>query len=186
MGAEEIVKLVRGTADPAFAIDSFGLITAWNTASEELFGLTSKEAIGQPCHEIVQGTDEAVVICSDHCGIQQALQTNRPVANFDLQIQTKLGRQWCNISVLFVTEPGSRLHHAVHIVHPREMRKRLEQLVRDFLVSHTELTTDNAVRLLSSARISTSNLTLTVREREILRLLAKGISSKAKSLPENS
>lgn len=179
MGAEQIVRLVQGTADPAFAIDGLGLISAWNAAAELLFGLTSIEAIGQPCHEILRGTDEGVGTCSDHCAIQQALQMNRPVRNFDLQIQTRTGRQWCNISILIVSEPGSALRHAVHIVHPREMRKRLEQMVRDFLVSQTELSPEVAARLLSSARASGATIELTARETEILKLLSRGMTNKA-------
>jgi PAS domain S-box-containing protein len=179
MGAEQIVNLVRGTADPAFAIDGSGLISAWNTAAEELFGLKLIEAIGRPCHEILQGTDEGGVTCSEHCAIKQALAMNHPVANFDLQVQTKTGPQWCNISVLSVTEPRSASRHAVHIVHPREMRKRLERLLRDFLVSQTELNPEVAARLFSPVRVATSNVKLTSREIEILRLLARGTRSRA-------
>src|SRR5438067_555094 len=175
MSAHSIIKLVEETADPAFAIDGLGLVGAWNASAEELFGLRSVEAIGQPCHEILQGTDEGGVICSEHCAIQQALEKNRPVTNFDLQVQTKIGPQWCNISILIVTESRSASRHAVHIVHPR---KRLEQLIRDFLVTETELTPEAAARLLSSARVATTNVRLTSREIEILRLLARGATTR--------
>jgi len=118
------------------------------------------------------------VTCSEHCAIQQALKLNRPVANFDLQVQTRTGRQWCNISILFVTEPRTASRHAVHIVHPREVRKRLELLVRDFLVSETELTPEVAARLVSSVRVPASNVNLTAREIEILQFLARGAATK--------
>lgn len=178
MSAQAIARLVEGTADPAFAMDCSGLISAWNGAAEELFGLSSIEAIGQPCHDIVQGSDEGVT-GSEHRAIQQALEINRPIPNFDLQVQTKTGRQWCNISILIASEPGSALRHAVHIIHPREMRKRLEQMVRDFLVSQTELTPEVAAQLVSSVRVATSNVKLSGRETEILQLLARGTRTRA-------
>ena len=67
MPAKQIAKLVEGTADAAFAIDDSGLISAWNKAAEELFGLSSAEAIGRACYEVVQGTDEGGIVCSEHC-----------------------------------------------------------------------------------------------------------------------
>jgi len=179
MNPQSIVRLVNGTADPAFAIDSLGLISAWNHAAIELFGLDAREAIGRPCHEILKGTDESGVTCSERCAIKQALEANRPMRNFDLQVETHAQRQWCNISILIVTDPPSASSHAVHIIHPREMRKRLEMLMRDFVVRETELTPEAAAHLLSSARVITDSVTLTARETEILRLLARGMNTNA-------
>ena len=178
MASDEIAKLVRGTADPALAINCSGVISAWNLAAENLFGLSSSEALGRACHDILQGTDEGGVTCSEHCAIQQALEVNRPFENFDLQIQTKTGRQWCNISILMVSEARSDIRHAVHIIHPREMRKRFEQLIRDFLINQTDLAPEVASQLVSKVRLATRNVRLTARETEILALLANGTSTK--------
>src|SRR5437588_5845585 len=57
MDSKQIRRLVAGTADAAFTVDVSGLISAWNTMAEELFGLSSTEAIGRGCHEILQGND---------------------------------------------------------------------------------------------------------------------------------
>jgi PAS domain S-box-containing protein len=46
MVSRQIRMLVAGTADAAFADDASGLISAWNATAEELFGLSSTEAIG--------------------------------------------------------------------------------------------------------------------------------------------
>ncbi|MGZ8843078.1 MAG: response regulator transcription factor [Pyrinomonadaceae bacterium] len=51
--------------------------------------------------------------------------------------------------------------------------------MRDFVVRETELTPDAAAHLLSAARIATSNVNLTMRETEVLRLLARGWQSRA-------
>jgi PAS domain S-box-containing protein len=178
MPYEQIVKVVGGTADAAFAIDAFGLITAWNKAAEELFGLSSAEAIGRACHEIIEGADESGVVCSEHCSVQQEVRKDCPVQNFDVQIQTKRGREWCNVSILIVTDQPSGLRHAVHIVRPREMRKRLEQLVRDFVVKEAGSDPDATTQSISSGTTAVANVELTTREKELLQLLAIGSSSK--------
>lgn len=160
--ASEIQNLVKGTGDAAFAIDESGVISAWNEAAEKLFGFSSSEAMGKPCHKIIQGTGDGLMACAEDCAIRKAAAANQPETNFDLQVRTVQGGQWCNISILLVAEPRSGLRHAVHIVHPREMRRRLEQLIRDFVVNEAQLN-----KLPGGSGLST-------RELEILRRLAKG------------
>jgi len=178
MRTSEIGKLVEGTADAAFTIDACGVISAWNKAAEELFGLGSTEAIGRLCHDVVKGTDESGVVCSQYCTIKQAVEANSPVRNFDLQVQTKTGTDWSNISILIVTEPGSGVQHAVHILRPLK-RKRLQQLVRNFVVSEIELEREIEKPPNSSARAGLTNPTLSPREIEILQMLASGVKTNA-------
>ena len=179
MPAKQIAKLVEGTADAAFAIDGSGLISAWNNAAEELFGLSSTEAIGRACHEVVQGTNEGGIVYPKQCAIQRAVETNCPVTNFDVRVQTKMGKQWCNISIVIVAEPGSGARHAVHIVHLAERRKRLERLARDFVAHETELERETEDSTTASNRTGSINVKLTPRENEILTMLADGVKTEA-------
>ncbi|PYS60099.1 MAG: hypothetical protein DMF74_19625 [Acidobacteria bacterium] len=177
MPAKQIAKLVEGTADAAFAIDDSGLISAWNKAAEELFGLSSAEAIGRACYEVVQGTDEGGIVCSEHCA--RAVETNSPVTNFDVRVQAKIGKQWSNISILIVTEPGSGVRHAVHIVRRVEKRKRLERIARDFVAHETELERQMEDSTTASNRTGLIKVKLTPRETEILTMLANGVKTDA-------
>ncbi len=93
MRTNEIRKLVEGTADAAFAIDECGVISAWNKGAEELFGLSSTEAVGRLCHDVVKGTHEDGAVCSKYCSIKQAVEANCPVKNFDVQVQTETGKK---------------------------------------------------------------------------------------------
>jgi len=170
--------LVEGTADAAFAVDAAGLISAWNNAAAELFGLSEAEAISVPCHEILQGSDEKGVVCSEHCAVVRAAQDNQPLLNFDLRVQTKTGKQWCNLSILIASDPKSGARHAIHIVRPREMRKRLEQALSEFVRIQARLG-PNAAPMISSAPTSGINVRLTSREVEVLKSLAKGHSTRA-------
>ena len=174
MRPEEIKKMVESTSDPAFAVDGQGLIVAWNQAAEALFALPAGEAIGRSCGEIVQGTDECGSVCSQDCTVRQALGKRHPISNFDLQVETSSGKQWCNTSVLVAENGGSTNPFAVHIIRPIDLRKRLEILVRDFIVTNTNVPAEEAVALISSTRAVTREAELTDRELEILRLLGKG------------
>lgn len=179
MRAEEISRLVASTSDAAFAVDGDGSVIAWNGAAETLFGLPAAEAIGRPCGDLLQGSDECGAVCSRDCTVIQAVHRRHPISNFDLQVNTATGRKWCNISVLIAENGSSVSPHAIHIVRPIDFRKQLEILVRDFIVSRTELPTEEAVALISSTRAAAREAELSVRELEILRLLGKGANTAA-------
>jgi PAS domain S-box-containing protein len=169
-----LVQLVEGTADAAFAVDRVGLIKAWNGPAAELFGLNSDEALGRPCHEILRGTDQATLFCSQHCSIHHALQTNEPKANFDLKLQTTDGLDWCNITIQLVTEPETSERYAVHVIHRLNIHKLIEQLGRLAMAKPGVREPEEAAQLISSTLESRIDVRLTVRETEILRLLASG------------
>jgi len=168
--------LIEGTGDAAFAVDGAGRITAWNCAAVQLFGVSEVEAIGARCHQLLQCSDEDGTICPDTCMIERAAHNNHPQSNFDLRVQTKIGKQWCNLTMLIASD-DSGARHAVHIVHPREMRKRLEQALTEFVRTQAGGDT-NGTRVLSSASAPSIDMRLTSRELEVLRSLAKGYSTR--------
>ena len=178
MKRDELNRLVESTCDPAFAVDSEGMIAVWNTGAENLFARSAADCVGQPCSDIVNGMDECGAVCSQNCTVRQAVERRHPVGNFDLQVETARGKQWCNLSVLTADDNGSSRPYAIHIVRPIDLRKRLEILVRDFVVNSTGVSPENAVAMISSTRAPARDTDLTAREVEILRLLARGESSK--------
>jgi len=179
MRLEEIKQMVRSTSDAAFAVDGEGLVVAWNPAAEKLFALSAPAAVGLPCRDIVQGTDECGTVCSQGCTVRQAALRRLPISNFDVLMNTATGRQWCNVSVLIAESGVSTNPHAVHIVRPIDLRKRLEILVRDFVVTNTNVSAEEAVALISTTRAAAKDAELSKRELEILRMLGKGNSTDA-------
>jgi PAS domain S-box-containing protein len=178
MREEEFRKLIGGTADAAFVVNSEGVLVAWNEAAGKLFGVTAEQAIGQPCRTIVQGVDECGAVCSANCTVQQAVSRRHPLENFDLQLQTVDGEQWCNVSVVIAESNSSTEVSAIHIVRPVDLSKRLEMMVRDFVVSNTRLPADQAVAMIAS-RAAARASDLSARDIEILRFLAKGSTTKS-------
>lgn len=179
MRIREIKDLVDSTSDSSFAVDGAGHIVAWNQAAEAMFGLTTDEAIGKMCGEIIQGADECGPVCSVDCTVQQSVRRRRPVGNFDVQIETASGRQWCNVSVLIADEANSTMPYSIHIVRQIDVRKRLELLVRDFVVTGTGILPEQATTLISSAHAPARETELSDREVNVLRLLAKGATTTA-------
>lgn len=168
---------VEGIADAAFGVDATGRISAWNKAAAELFGLSEAEAIRRRCHEILQCSDEHGIVCSEHCIIERAAQDNRPLVNFDLRVQTRTGKLWCNLSTLIASDAASGARHAIHIVRPREMRKRLEQALSEFVRTQAMIGL-NGSPVSSSAPAPRINVRLTSREVQVLKSLAKGHTTK--------
>ena len=171
----QFLMLIESTADPAFAVDGAGRISAWNSAAAELFGTSEADAIGVRCHNILQCTTDDGIAVSENCTIARTAQADHPLSNFDLRLQTKTGKLWCNLSTLLVRDPASEARHTIYIVHAREVRKRLEQALSEFVRTQSHL---NGAPVISSRATPNVNLSLTVRELEILRHLANGHSTK--------
>jgi PAS domain S-box-containing protein len=173
----EITELVDSTSDSAFAADGASHVVAWNRAAEAMFGMSATDAIGRMCGQIMQGMDECGSVCSADCTVQQAVRKHHPVGNFDLQIETASGRQWCNVSVLIADGANSTTPYSIHIVRQIDVRKRLELLVRDFVVTGTGILPEQATTLISSAHAPARETELSERERDVLKLLAKGVTT---------
>ena len=166
--------LIEATADAAFAVDCAGRISAWNRAAVELFGVNETEAIGTLCHQVMQCSDESGTVCGDRCVIERAVHDKQPKTNFDLRVQTRIGKQWCTLSTLIASDPTSGALHAIHIVHPREVSKRLEQALNEFVRRQA----GDVTFTIRSTPAPDINVRLTAREIEVLRSLAKGDSTK--------
>jgi PAS domain S-box-containing protein len=180
METKWLPQLVERTGDAAFAVDASGRISAWNLAAEELFGFSSPEVIDRPCHEILQGSHESGPFCSKHCSIHQALQMNKPVANFDLRLQTKTGKEWCNLTIIeILAAPESGERHSMHLVRRLDPHKLIEQLARVMTPGLGMGESEAAAKLVSKSLANVPEVKLTTREKEILRLLADGKRTRA-------
>ena len=170
---KRFLLLVDGTADAAFAVDSSGRISAWNTAAAELFGLSEAQVINVQCHRIFQCSDENGPVCSERCIIEGAGVDKGLRTNFDLRIQTKRGKLWCNFSTLIANDPVARVRHAIYIVRPVEIQKRLEQALSEFVRKQTR-NGHNGGSAIPSLPANGINARLTSREVEVSEEPGKG------------
>ncbi|MFT3743060.1 MAG: LuxR C-terminal-related transcriptional regulator [Pyrinomonadaceae bacterium] len=170
----EVKKLVEGTNDPTFALDSNGLVVAWNASAAQLFNLMESDAVGRFCSEVVQGVDECGRTCSTECTIQHQARAHQPIKSYEIQVNANGKRQWCNVSVLMVEAADTTPRYTIHIVRPADLQKRFELLVRDFVVNETSLPNVNVAEILSAKKAPTNLAKLTERETEILHCLSRG------------
>lgn len=177
MKLRDIRRLVEGTADPAFAIDTNGLVAAWNVAASDLFGIKEVDAVGRFCSEVVRGVDECGRACAKDCTIQHQAREHRPLKSYDIQVDAKGRRQWCNVSVMMVESGPSGPRYSIHIARPADLQKRFELLMRDFVVAETDLPMVNVGEMLAAKRTPTNYTDLSKRETEILTHLANGEST---------
>lgn len=173
----DVVQFVAGTTDPAFAVDGLGEIAAWNRSAAEVFGISSVEAVGKPCSEVICGTDENGAICSNDCIVMRSAKNRRPMGNFDLKVDTPKGKKWFSVSPIIVDVARSARPYTVHIMRLNDANKRLDILFRDFLVSKTDIPPEQVNAILSSTTSIVREASLTAREVEILRLVEKGGTS---------
>jgi len=176
MGSKRFLLVVDGIADAAFAVDGTGCISAWNKAAGDLFGVSATEVIGVRCHNILQCADENGLVSSERCVIERVARDICARANFDLRLQTKNGRLWCNLSPLIGSDHLSGQRHTVYIVRPCEIGKRLEQVVSEFVRTQTRYGMNGATAISSLPAIKAG---LTTREVEVLKRLATGASTKS-------
>ncbi len=174
MQQQDIQRLVEGTSDPAFVTDGLGLVQAWNRAAEEFFDLAESRALDRPCGSILQGRDDDGVRCSDHCAVRKAIAEGRTVSNFDLEVKAARGGEWCNVSVLTVEVQGAAVPHALHVVRSIDACRRLEGNVRDFVRASTGLSAEEVRSRVPAPGPPAHAPVLTTRETEVLRLLARG------------
>jgi PAS domain S-box-containing protein len=174
---KRFLTLLAGTADAAFAVDAAGRITGWNNAAVELFGLTESEAIGGSCHKVLQCSDDNGIVCGEQCVIEHAAKINHPLVNFDLRLQTRTGKIWCNVSTFIANDETSGALNAIHLVRPIETWKRLEQVLNEFVRAHAWNNLNGA--LMVPPPPPSIKVQLTSREVEVLRNLAKGQRTKA-------
>ncbi|MFQ5898238.1 MAG: LuxR C-terminal-related transcriptional regulator [Candidatus Methylomirabilia bacterium] len=162
--------LLTQTADGVFAVTPDGKIALWNRAAEAILGYSAKEVLGRRCCDVLVGRDTAGNrLCYQGCHPMMLVQRGDLVQNFDMATRTKAGKPvWVNVSTVVV--PGSRngLQTIVHLIRDVTASHELEALVRERLAAPRPASSEGECPLGA----------LTRREREVLRLMAQGASTR--------
>lgn len=147
------------TGDPAFAVDSSGVVVLWNEAAEKSFGIAKPDALGKKCWKLLDGEDDfGNRYCCRHCPIREMGFRHEPIHSFHSTFTTADNKQE-HFAVSCVTvfdEPGNEI--LLHICHP-------------------ESEPANALSY-PPAEISNPLSPLSGRELEVLKMLADGVRTK--------
>ena len=146
--AQRLGKAFR-SGDPVVAFEPDLTIVSWNKAAEDLTGVSAHNAIGRRCWEVLGGHDErGNLVCHPGCSYARLAREGWPVPGSGLMIKTPSGTRRVDVSTLAIDDPDRPL--LLHVFVPRRARPRPR----------------------------TAPVSLTPRQRQVLRLLADGVPAK--------
>jgi len=159
----EHAQIVASTASPAFAVDVAGRIVAWNRGAEDFLGYVAAQVLGRTCWDAVQGQDPYEnVYCGPHCPLIGMALHRQAIHGCDLLYRRADGKTVRATVDSFIV-PGHSPSEMVivHVLHPV-----------------ASLTTGDSLRL-NSGRSDVKNPLLTEREVQVLRLMGRGLTTRA-------
>lgn len=177
-----LTDLLLRTVDGIFAVDPRQRIVFWNTGCELLFGVPSRQAMGQPCSSIVRGKNPAQQpFCGGGCCIANFAEgANIPTA-FPLRAFNARGQEMrLNVSLLLVPSVRKDQRLCMHLL-------RHGEAVDAALALQTEVrpARPNHVPKDVHHRPSVNTCGLTAQEQDILKLLAEGLAVRSISRLKN-
>ncbi len=142
-----MIKLRSG--DPVFRTGSDSRVLEWNQECERLTGITAADAEGRHCWEVIAGRDDAGgIVCHPGCSLARLARQGWPVNCTNLHVRTPLGQKRLTISTIVLRDGEETT-----ILHP--LREASSAPARPRGAGESELC-------------------LTPRQREILKLLVEG------------
>jgi PAS domain S-box-containing protein len=177
---ESLFQILTNAADGAFVIDEEQHIVYWNQAAQEILEYTPDEVIGRNCYEILRGRDDRdQAICRHHCHVATTAFTGSSVTTYDTCVRTKSGEvRWINVSILTFPNSDNFAPLVVHLFRDATQEKQNEQFARQVLSAAERLRESSIAQSILSTSIGSPDKDLTGREREVLSLLAQGLSTR--------
>jgi len=172
----ETLDRIARSKEAVFAIDSADRIVLWNKKCEELLGRPARAVLGKRCYEVLAGRDaQGNIYCYRNCPVafQAREKPSEPVARFPLQIPTSNGKErWIDVSLFAIPSYHPALSTVVHVI--REAAKKPSGLEKDL-----EREASRREPLWPMTTSEGEAVALTAREQEVLRCLARGLSTAA-------
>ena len=172
-----LVELFEGAGDGVAVIDPGYRIIYWNAAAEEIVGYSRDEAVGHTCFDVFQGMGErGTIVCGPECSIMSCAFRGERIHSFNLLSSHRDGRRlWLNMSTMFLREFDGHADVVVHMFRDIDRLGRADALLGEFLIRGLEVAAPVPLphRIQAEQREK-----LTKREREVLQLIAQGLSAK--------
>lgn len=198
--AAEFFGIVRGTEDGVAAVGPDLRVVGWNQGAARILGYSREDALGRLCHEVFRGYDRCGnLICGQDCPALNGLRLGDLVPTRDLLARDRSGRKvWLSLTTM-VPPPAYRdACLFVHMFREMALPPELERLVAERIrgggadqpgegrsgsppgvAERGEGAPGSRPGAGSRDAGRTSALDLlSVREREVLRLLAEGAGTR--------
>ena len=176
-----IFEFIANSSDGVFAVDRRQSIVLWNERATAILGFTAEEVLGGKCYETLGGRDtEGCIVCRRGCEAIASARRLQPAPTADIVARTKGGTEvWLNLSTVVVHSRRGALSVLVHLF--REVTREHDVLgvARDLADLVSARFPGRRIARLPSDSGRAASVELTRREREVLILLASGISTDA-------
>ncbi|MDH3285022.1 MAG: LuxR C-terminal-related transcriptional regulator [Acidobacteriota bacterium] len=174
---------LANTTDGVFAVDRQQRIVLWNHGATTILGHEPAEVLGRKCYRLLRGRDAGgCTICRPDCELICAARRHECVPNSDVRAPTKEGQDvWLNVSTVVVPGRNSSLSALVHLFHEANRKHEVEDVVEHLASSLAQLAVADppAPAVNEAEEEDGQEPDLTPREREVLGLLAAGLSTTA-------
>lgn len=178
----EVRALLREirTTDGLFAVTVDQRIVHWSPEAEQLLGRAPQETLGRACHDVVAGQDSFYFrFCRRDCPVVRNARRGRATESYDLLVRDGEGvDRWINVTILVL--PGARRSEpvVVHLIRDVTGQRDLEERAHRLVSTLKEALTGSVESEPSPAERHAVPLPhLTKREREVLRLIACGLTT---------
>ena len=177
---KQLFQALKSAADGAFVVNKEQQIVYWNQAAQDILGHISIEVVGQPCYEVLVGSNgQDRLNCQEHCWVAGRALSGRPVTNHDVCVHTKTdGPRWVNMSTFsFPTHDDGLGVVLVHLFRDVTQKKQQELFIDQVLGAAKSLNIESSSPDISAMPEALHASRLTDRESEVLTLLAHGHST---------
>jgi len=89
----KLKTIMDSIADGVFTIDTEWRITTFNRAAERITGFKAEQVIGKVCKEVFCKDVFGTEMCEENCPLKRALETGKPVSNYEINILNRDGRK---------------------------------------------------------------------------------------------
>ena len=164
IATKRVPAWVERLAMPVWVSSADGIITYLNAHAEILTGRSRSACLGRPCHLVISGRMlDGSPLCAPMCPPRRLAANGEAIAPIPMKIDTDPGEQREVTVMIINVGAGQLVHCVVDGVH----HARLQEFIGS-IVHHATGTRREAQR----ARCNT----LTARERDVLRLLARDMT----------
>lgn len=167
----KLLRAFERTKDGVYAVDSDDRIVLWNRAAEKILGFRAEDVLGRRCYEVIAGDDYCEhAVCGPGCDVIKRARRGRGSNSFDVAARTASGKmRLLNVSIVVLNGRRDRSSFAVHLFRDISEARRVQLQVQEELAEVGSPSGDGAG--------AEAFARLTLREAEVLRLLATGLSN---------